>query len=298
MFRRCKATALDHARAMRFAEFCAAFALFLLSLDNARAAEVSVIRFIDSTTVAIKAEGLTETSGLALSADGRHLWTVSDNVGSIFLLGLDGDLKPNHSIEVGSPGLEGIAEDIGRNRLLAVREETLEIVEVSLDDHKVQTFSLREMVGFEEIAVAFSASKPNDGLEGITVNPDSGMIFVLKEKAPRMLIGISPDLRYIDSALVLSSDLGFVSPSATDTDLDVSGLVFDPARKDFWIVSDTGEAIYLLDPAEPRAKAWSLSHGHHRVANAEGIALIEGGTRLAIVTDDGRQSRLFTYEIE
>lgn len=272
--------------------------LSLPSVAGSQVAEVTGIRFHDSAHIAVEDEGMTETSGLAFSEDGKHLWTVSDNVGRVFLLGLDGDLKPSHSIEIGSSGLEGIAEDGGRERLLAVREERMEIVEVSLRDHKAQAFPLQEMSGFDTVAAAFANSSPNDGLEGITVDPGSGMVFVLKEKAPRMLIGISPDLTRIESALVLSSDLGFVSPSAEDADLDVAGLDFDPVRKAFWIVSDTGEAVYLFDPTKPPAKAWSLLHGDNPVHNAEGIALVQGGSQLAIVTDDGKDSRLLTYGIE
>lgn len=280
------------------APLCAASVTFLADPAGAQTAEAVAVRFLGSRHIAVAAEGMTETSGLALAADGRHLWTVSDNVGRVFLMDMNGDLKPAHSVDVGLSGLEGVALDSKRNRLLSVREETMDIVAVSLGDGGVQTFPLRAMEGFEAIAAPFSEGDPNDGLEGITLDPVTGMIFVLKEKAPRMLIGIAPDLTRIEATTVLGAELGFVSPDAPDADLDVAGLDYDPARKAFWIVSDTGEAVYLFDPANLPARGWSLSHGKHRVRNPEGIALAESGTQLVIVTDDGGESRLLTYAIE
>ncbi|MEM7321088.1 MAG: SdiA-regulated domain-containing protein, partial [Pseudomonadota bacterium] len=142
---------------------------------------------------------------------------------------------------------------------------------------------------------------PNKGLEGITVDPLSGTIFVVVEGRPRLLISISPDLSKILDATLLSRELGFTSPHADDEDLDVSGLAWSAETSDLWIVSDTGRRGFIFDPAQRTTKAFDLAYARDgetkTIKNAEGIALDEAGERLFILTDDGKKSRLFVFRM-
>lgn len=256
------------------------------------------IHYLETQHILEKSEDYNEPSGLALASDGKHFWTVSDNTDALYLLGLDGDLKPSHTIHLGVSGLEGIASDEPRGRLIAIAEDSAEVIEVLIKTGEIHRFRLADMQGYDKISTAFETSDPNNGLEGITVNPASGAVFLLKENQPRMMIELSPDLTSIRGALELTAKLGFVSDRVFDTELDVAGLDYDPDRNAFWIVSDTGECLYLFDPLKGKAHAWPLLHANGRVKNAEGVALADGGTRLMVVTDDDKGSRMYSYEVK
>ena len=256
------------------------------------------IAFEESHEIRSASAGLLEPSGLAAAADGNHLWTVSDSGGKIFLVDLKGDLKPNHTIETGFDDLEGIALDPTHGRLLAVSEQSGEIISIPLSGGPFESHPISEMEGYDALDVPLSQPRSNDGLEGIAIDPETSLVYVVKENDPRLLLELSADLTRIVGAETLTANLGFVSDRADDIALDVAGIEFDPVRRALWIVSDTGERIFLYDPKTRSAASWPLVHGRHHVQNAEGIALLDGGTRLAIVTDDGKESRLLIYRLD
>lgn len=262
--------------------------------------EVTSLQFIASTTVFDRVDGLREPSGLALAADGKHFWTISDGTSRIFSIGLDGKLDPSRTIKVEMSGPEGITEDAARRRLLAVSENSSEIVVINLKNEKSSRIRLRQIKGYISAGLLFTIWRRNNGLEGITVDPATGSVFVLKEKSPRLILELSSDLSQIRGSLMLSAEMGFVDDRVSDMDLDVSGIVYDPTRRAFWITSDTAKRIYLFDPATRSAKSWTLrsGDGNRRLANVEGVALSRDGQTLYVVSDDSRRSQLVSYRID
>lgn len=256
------------------------------------------LTLIDSREISDPSARFTEVSGLSL-AEGGGFWSVSDNAALLFLLDEKGKTHKKSSLPA-ETGLEGITEDIAGHRLLAVREDTSEILSVTRDG-TISRFALLSMEGARPLAPYF-AFDDNNGLEGITLNPDTGAVFVLKERNPRLLIEISPDLSRVVGVLQLTSAIGFVSAAAGDDHLDVSGLDWDTQRGGFWITSDTGEAVFFLDAATFTAHGWVLMDAKKKklepVRNAEGVAVSADGNTLYVVTDDGKKSRLLSYRID
>lgn len=257
------------------------------------------LRYLDSKRVLFKSKGLREPSGLALATGGNHFWIVSDNASRIYRVGLDGELDRSGTIKIKLSGPEGITEDIARHRLIVVSENNSEIVKINLRNGVTKRFSLRRMRGYAGNGLLFSRWGLNNGLEGVTVDPNSGAVFVLKEKSPRLLLELSPDLSTIRSLIPLTAAMGFVDDRVSDDKLDVSGIVYDPGRRAFWIVSDTAKRLFLFDPLTKKANSWPLTRGEggRRLPNAEGVALSDDGNTLYIVNDDHGDSRLLSYEL-
>lgn len=277
-------------------------ALAAAAVLAATAAEADGPRFLESVRIANKAAGLWEPSGLALAADGRGFWTVSDDAPRILFIGLDGRVDRARSIAVDAEDLEGVTEDPARGRLLAVSESGAEIIAVAVANGAVTRHPLAAMVGWEAAPAALRESDPRDGLEGVAVEAATGNVFVIKERAPRLLLELTPDLAHIRGALPLDAARGFADDEVGDDRLDVSGLAIDAGRGGLWIVSDTGARAFLLDLGTLQARSWPLLDGGgrkaKRIRNAEGVALSPDGAVLSVVTDDGERSRLYRYAIE
>ncbi|MCA0873704.1 SdiA-regulated domain-containing protein [Seohaeicola saemankumensis] len=261
------------------------------------AAEIT-LSFVEARRIADPSAGFVEVSGLSLAL-GDGFWSVSDDTARVFRLDAKGDVHRKRSLP-GETDLEGVAEDVNGHRVLAVREDTSEILSVS-HDGTISRFALLSMEGAQALAPYF-ISGDNNGLEGIAVNPETGAVYVLKERHPRLLIELAPDLTRVLGALHLTPDIGFVSSAAGEDQLDVSGLAWDTRRKGFWICSDTGEAVFFLDTSTMTARGWTLMDARKKklepVRNAEGVALSADGITLYVVTDDGKKSRLLTYRID
>lgn len=271
--------------------------LFQGALAWGVAAETT-LSFVESRKIADPSAGFSEVSGLSLAA-GDGFWSVSDDTARVFRLGQKGEVNKKTSLP-GDTDLEGVVEDVAGQRVLAVREKTSEILSVS-HDGTISRFALLSMAGAQALVPYFTSGE-NNGLEGITLNPETGIVFVLKERHPRLLIEIAPDLNRVLGVLHLTPEIGFVSTAAGEDHLDVSGLTWDGRRNGFWISSDTGEAVFFLDMSTMMARGWTLMDVRKKnlepVHNAEGVALSADGDTLYVVSDDGKKSRLLTYRID
>ncbi|MEM7319488.1 MAG: SdiA-regulated domain-containing protein, partial [Pseudomonadota bacterium] len=166
--------------------------------------------------------GFSEPSGLAFSRQTGHLWAVSDAEPLLHRLDDNGALVDTIDLsDVPGADFEGVA--IGADgAILVIQEGDRAIVVADPDDATaVRRVRLDSLSGFSDIAPLLADNPPNKGLEGITVDPLSGTIFVVVEGRPRLLISISPDLSTILDATLLSPEFGFTSPHADDEDLDV-----------------------------------------------------------------------------
>ncbi|MEV8468107.1 SdiA-regulated domain-containing protein [Fluviibacterium sp. DFM31] len=260
------------------------------------------VRFLDSEKIARTGKGYAEPSGLSLAGDGEGLLSVSDDTAAIFRLRPDGGFGTRHDIALAKPDLEGVAWDMVRNRILTVNEGAAEILVTDPHSWVSKAFPLSKMQGYPAVEQVFATSDPNDLLEGIAVDPARDLIFVLKEKRPRLLLEISPDLTEILRATELTPALGFVDDDQGDWPLDVSGVSVDGPTGCLWIVSDRGQRLFLFDPAGDSparsfALGWLKDKKPQPLPHAEGIAHDPATDRLMIVNDDGKASRLFTFEV-
>ena len=278
-------------------------AALAVALPAPASAEQLDVTFIESFPIFDKKADFKEPSGLALSADCSHLWSVSDSAKRIVRLGLDGRILSDGAIELPVQGLEGLAFDAGGSRLLMVREDGNEVLAADIASGEVTLRrKLADMHGYRDVGAYFETSRKNKGLEGITIDPATGRVFVLKEGDPMLLIELSRDLDRIVGHKVLNAAKGFNESLARGAKLDVSGVAFDQERGLLWVVSDRGRRIFLVDPDTARAgnaplKA-TVDGKEVDVHHGEGIAYCPENGRLYVVNDDGKSSRLFVYEID
>ena len=161
---------------------------------------------------------------------------------------------------------------------------------------------LSEMPGFDAFLSISDGDPKRLSPEGLAVDRKSGAVLVANERDPRVLIEVAPGLDRIVDVTLLSEELGFVCRNASDAELDISGLAHDAGRDGLWITSDTGKCVFFWDgsarPARHFDLAWLDGGAIRTVDNAEGVALGPDGGSLYVVTDDGKESRLFMYGIE
>jgi len=259
------------------------------------------LTYLDRFNIENEAEGLSEPSGLALSHGHNALWTVSDDTKKIFKMSLDGDLKKDDSFKISDKGLEGITLDPTGKFLLAVKEESNEIIEIRIDTQDVTDRQrLADMAGYDSIAQYFSGSGANKGLEGITWNGETGTIFVMKEGDPGLLIEVSSDLQTIRSHQLLNEANGFRDPEVGAEELDFSDLCYDPSRDRFWIISDKAKRLFLYDwKGDAVVQSATLGYGkdgeYREIEKAEGVAIDTDTNRLYVVSDE--ETRLYVFDI-
>jgi len=262
----------------------------ILSGQSASALE---LRYVSHLNLHHPEIGFTEPSGLAVDPDGSGFWIVSDEAEAIFRLeASSGDLRTFTGQDSRMKDLEGVTVDADRGRLLLVSERTANIVTMSLlPPHRVTAIDLAALPGVEYLDGVLQDRR--NGLEGISIDPDTGAVYVLKEDAPRLLIELAPGIESVISVL----DLDQLLPG----DGDVSGLAVDNQRHGLWILSDQDKAVYFLPNSGDAPLAlelfWRDEDRMHRLDNAEGVALSPDGQDVFILTDDGKHSKLIQYRV-
>jgi uncharacterized protein YjiK len=258
------------------------------------------LTYLDRFKIKDDDERVAEPSGLAVSTEGDALWTVSDDRKSVFKISLEGDPLNRQSFKIGEEDLEGIALDPTTDSLVVVKEETNEILEVSLASKAVVArHALSTMAGFGDIERHFPDGD-DKGLEGITFDQSRGTFFVLKEAHPALVIEISKDLGSILDAHVLDASKGFVDDDVDIGKIDVSGLEYDQTRSSFWIVSDQARRLYLYDwdldrVIQSAALGYEKDGDFREIEKAEGVAIDPRRHRLYVVSDE--ESRLYVFDL-
>lgn len=277
-------------------------AITLSATMASQAGELSFsLTYLDRFKIKDDDEEVAEPSGLALAREGDQLWTVSDDRKKIFKISLKGNPRNRQSFKIGEKDLEGIVVDPTAATLVVVKEESNEILEVSLASEKVVSrHPLSAMADFSRIAQHFSDRGDEKGLEGITFNQDRGTFVVLKEANPGLMIEISKDLGSILGAHVLDPTKGFVDDDVDGGEIDFSGLQYDSTRSLFWIVSDEAKRLYLYDwdqdqVIQSAALGYEKDGEFQEIEKAEGLAIDPQSHRLYVVSDE--EGRLYVFDL-
>ncbi len=201
-----------------------------------------------------------EPSGLAVNSNGTILYTVSDNSNKIYKLSTTGNVLQTFNY-VGND-LEGVST-FTTNKLLVVEERTKEVVAY---DMGTGTFS-KHSINYEN-------TDANSGLEGITYNANDNTIFILNEKDPGLLIRLKSDF-----TIVSKVELRFAN--------DYSGIFYETATNDLWIVSDQNKTINKCNLQGQLVKSYPIN-----VVKAEGIAVFDD--KIYVVSD--AEAKLYIFK--
>lgn len=258
------------------------------------------LTFLDRMKIEDEDFGLHEPSGLALSRDRKALWVISDDTDRIIKLALDGTVLEDGTFDIPDRNLEGIALHPTEASLFVVKESNNEILKIGLDEREVlDRKRLNEMEGFATVAEFFQGGGANKGLEGITWNDDTGVIVVVKEGEPGLLIEVSADLERILRFDLLSGEDGIRDSDLEPGEIDFSGLWYDSNSGLFWIVSDKARRLYLYSWGEGVVRSAALGYAkdgeYKEIKKAEGIALDTDTSALYVVSDD--EARLYIFDV-
>ncbi len=285
----------------RLAFTASSVAAAFLPWTNFAYAESAGLVLVDKFKVADKSEGFSEPSGLSLSNAEGFLWSVSDAEPKLHLLGIDGALGNSFKLpSLAGTDLEGIASRKDGSVLVLQETDRSILVIHPTEPIQLATIPLASLKGFSTAAEMLVGNPLNKGPEGITVDPDTGRVFVVIEGQPRLLLVLSPELTEIEEIIPLDREYGFMSDRVKDDELDVSGLAWSPFSRSLWIVSDKGREIFVFNLQSKSVKSIGLTFiedgKQKEVKHPEGIALDETKGLLFILTDDAKKSRLYVFE--
>lgn len=209
-------------------------------------------------------------SGLALNPNGEYLWTVSDATdGHIYKISKTGQVLETLTYQ--GDDLEGITVDARDGTLWVVEERLREIVKVARNGQIL----LRIKINVEQ-------NRENDGLEGITFNPNINHIYIVNEKNPMQFIELDASME-----IVRSVPIDFKSPFNVT---DLSGLAFDATSNEIWFLSDESAKIVVTDLQLTPKRVYLT-----RINKGEGIALDTQNNKVYLVSDDDQALYVFSY---
>lgn len=214
----------------------------------------------------IKAIQLTipETSGLTL-ANG-NLYTISDDLKSVFEISFEGQVLGEYGI--GTSGFEGITYDSDKDLFYLVNENKRKLYEFSLLQGVLKTIKIKG-----------SQNKgANKGLEGICYNARDQHLYLVNEAGPKQLLKLSSQYKKIKT----TTDLKFGE--------DISGICYDLKRAVFWILSDASKAVYKVSVEGKMIKKYKIP-----VEKPEGIVLSKDCETMYMVSD--ASSELFVFQL-
>lgn len=202
-----------------------------------------------------------EPSGLALSADGKNLWMVSDQNSTVYFTSLNGTIIK--SFKVNAEDLEGITI-LSDTSLAVISERSSEII---LLNNGGKEYARKELN---------IDGKSNVGPEGLSYDRKSRRYFVVKEKKPKLLyeydskfnevkktkidfVDDLSDINYIsekDELWVISDESKLVAKCSTRGEVkekytvdinQIEGIAVDYRNKKIYLVSDSKEKLYVVE---------------------------------------------------
>ncbi len=205
-----------------------------------------------------------EPSGLSFAADNKSLYTVSDRTNKIYRISLEGKLI--EKINCTAEDLEGIVFDNLDTSIWLADERKRRLINVNLQGKTLKSIDLN-----------IEAQNNNSGLEGLTINKNTGNFLCLNEKKPGLLIETDKS-----GNILKTHKLDFAK--------DYSGAYHDAHTNKLWIVSDKSMTITRFD-----AKG-NTEHSYQTdIESMEGIVVDSQNRLMYIVSDDLGRLFIFKY---
>ena len=197
---------------------------------------------------------IAEPSGLVYDNLNGTLYTHNDGLNAnIYQISNRGIVLD--SLIIGGQDFEGISFNAGFDTIFTVEEFASRISKYSLEG---------TLVDFINVDIEPGLS----GLEGITVNPENGHIFVVKEKSP-ILLELSAN-----GSELFRDTLAFLGSG------DASGIAIHPAWNTLFVLSHENKAVYETTLSGKYLRSWSIP-----VEKAEGITFNTAMDSIYIVDD-------------
>ncbi len=205
-----------------------------------------------------------EPSGLSFAADNKSLYTVSDRTNKIYRISLEGKLI--EEINCTAEDLEGIVFDNSGTNIWLADERKRRLINVDLQGKTLKTFDLK-----------IDSKKKNSGIEGLTINKNTGYLLCLNEKKPGLLIKVDKT-----GNIAETHKLDFAK--------DYSGVFHDAHTNKLWIVSDKSMTITRFDANG------KIEHTYQTdIESMEGIVVDSQKRLIYVVSDELERLFIFKY---
>ncbi len=204
-----------------------------------------------------------EPSDLALSFDGKALWTVSDETSTVYLITFDGKILKQ--FEVDGYDLEGVTV-LDENKIAVILERTREVLTLTNDGQELARKEY-DLPG-----------RLNSGLEGIAYSQKDSTLFLVNEKNPGLLLECDADFN-----IVKRTELNFAK--------DYSAIFVDEQSNDLWILSDESAGFYICDRNGKVKRSIQLE-----IPQMEGLTVDITNRRLYIISDN--TEKLYIYDLK
>ncbi|MCH8557493.1 MAG: lamin tail domain-containing protein [Balneolia bacterium] len=205
-----------------------------------------------------------DPSGISADATGGpDLWIVGDNPGdSVYKVSRTGEVIKTLDRYQGED-TEGIAQHPGNFSLWIAEERQRALVNID---------TLGYTLGRIELDIP--GSDPNNGIEGLTIHPETFNFYAVNKRNPRLFLEISPQG---DVLRLQEMNFGALTGGAG---ISMAGLWYDAQDDVIWLVSDESRAIFILS-----TEGETLAAFHHGLNDTEGIAGDRENNLLFLVSD-------------
>ncbi len=203
-----------------------------------------------------------EPSGLALSYDGKHFWSVSDEDSKVYLLDLNGDII--NFFPINGEDLEGVTV-MDSITLAVILERTREVVVVDTSGKEIR----RKKIDLKGAL--------NEGLEGICFDNRTKDFYFLNEKNPGLLIKTDSSFNEI-----FRNELKFAK--------DYSDIFLSNDSNSLWILSDESKKIIQTDLNGQKIKEYFI-----KVEQPEGLVVDYKNRKVFIVSD--KTEELYEFKL-
>ena len=207
-----------------------------------------------------------EPSGLSFFDNG-DLLCVDDNTNKIYRISTQGN--PISKLSYIGNDLEGITYNSISNRIYTIHEGQRKLIELDLQGNVLNEWQF-----------TVSGGTSNNGFEGLSIDEDNEVFYILNETSPGLLIKWD----YKTKTVIKEIDLNFAK--------DYSGVFYDKFDNSLWIISDKSQQIFHTDTEANVLESFDLDY-----SKAEGIVVDAANKLIYIARDYKSNIKLYIYKI-
>lgn len=205
-----------------------------------------------------------DPSGISTDATGGpDLWIVGDNPGdSVYKVTRSGEVLKVLDRYQGED-VESIAHHPGNFSLWLAEERQRALVNIDTLGYTLA-----------RIELDIPANQLNNGIEGLTIHPETFNFYAVNKRNPRLFLEITPEGEIIQSR---EMNFGALTPGRG---ISMAGLWYDEVDDVIWLASDESRAVFILNTEGETLAVYS-----HGLNDVEGIAADRANKILFLVSD-------------
>lgn len=220
-------------------------------------------------------------SGLSYDFDLKVLWAVTNGPNELLALSTDGDIKARYSLD-GFDDVEAVTY-IGNGQLIIAEERKQNLVIVSIPlrmDGTLHESRSLSQAQYPSITLALW-NEDNKGIEGLTYDLKNDRLYVVKERDPIQLLGVSGIQSSLAKGLSVQVEnlSGLLKNNLFATDL--SSATFDQQTDHLILLSEESKLLIEMTVEGKIISFRSLARGfaglQKGIPQAEGVSIDEDG---------------------